>query len=298
MMSETTNILQPKAFQPTHSNPSWDRLSLILPSVYANTMSFYEALQGVIDSVNDTRQDMNDLVDWTNERDDELVKYLNKQIQDFTNANNEFYQKVDNLVQKFIEDETAAREQFEQDITNLVNEYKQYLDEKYAQFTAEITEKFNTLKNQFDALKTAVDTFMHDMTAAFEAFKQEIRDLINQYHDENEQFKTDLEAWKTATFNYFMGQYDTIKAALEARLPDIVAEKLPSILAEYAGICLYYDPETRKLNVGYADGLARNGDNKLIATGGGGAGGDTISAGNGIEITDADGTKRVAVKIG
>ena len=298
MMSETTNILQPKAFQPTHSNPSWDRLSLILPSVYANTMSFYEALQGVIDSVNDTRQDMNDLVDWTNERDDELVKYLNKQIQDFTNANNEFYQKVDNLVQKFITDETAAREQFEQDITNLVNEYKQYLDEKYAQFTAEITEKFNTLKNQFDALKTAVDTFMHDMTAAFEAFKQEIRDLINQYHDENEQFKTDLEAWKTATFNYFMGQYDTIKAALEARLPDIVAEKLPSILAEYAGICLYYDPETRKLNVGYADGLARNGDNKLIATGGGGTGGDTISAGNGIEITDADGTKRVAVKIG
>ena len=298
MMSETTNILQPKAFQPTHSNPSWDRLSLILPSVYANTMSFYEALQGVIDSVNDTRQDMNDLVDWTNERDDELVKYLNKQIQDFTNANNEFYQKVDNLVQKFITDETAAREQFEQDITNLVNEYKQYLDEKYAQFTAEITEKFNTLKNQFDALKTAVDTFMHDMTAAFEAFKQEIRDLINQYHDENEQFKTDLEAWKTATFNYFMGQYDTIKAALEARLPDIVAEKLPSILAEYAGICLYYDPETRKLNVGYADGLARNGDNKLIATGGGGTGGDTISAGNGIAITDADGTKRVAVKIG
>ena len=297
-MSETTNILQPKAFQPTHSNPSWDRLSMILPSVYANTMSFYEALQGVIDSVNDTRQDMNDLVDWTNERDDELVKYLNKQIQDFTNANNEFYQKVDNLVQKFIEDETAAREQFEQDITNLVNEYKQYLDEKYAQFTAEITEKFNTLKNQFDALKTAVDTFMHDMTAAFEAFKQEIRDLINQYHDENEQFKTDLEAWKTATFNYFMGQYDTIKAALEARLPDIVAEKLPTILADYAGICLYYDPETRKLNVGYADGLARNGDNKLIATGGGGAGGDTISAGNGIEITDMNGTKRVAVKIG
>ena len=298
MMSETTNILQPKAFQPTHSNPSWDRLSLILPSVYANTMSFYEALQGVIDSVNDTRQDMNELVDWTNERDDELVKYLNKQIQDFTNANNEFYQKVDNLVQKFIEDETAAREQFEQDITNLVNEYKQYLDEKYAQFTAEITEKFNTLKNQFDALKTAVDTFMHDMTAAFEAFKQEIRDLIKQYHDENEQFKTDLEAWKTATFNYFMGQYDTIKAALEARLPDIVAEKLPTILADYAGICLYYDPETRKLNVGYADGLARNGDNKLIATGGGGAGGDTISAGNGIEITDMNGTKRVAVKIG
>lgn len=298
MMSETTNILQPKAFQPTHSNPSWDRLSLILPSVYANTMSFYEALQGVIDSVNDTRQDMNELVDWTNERDDELVKYLNKQIQDFTNANNEFYQKVDNLVQKFIEDETAAREQFEQDITNLVNEYKQYLDEKYAQFTAEITEKFNTLKNQFDALKTAVDTFMHDMTAAFEAFKQEIRDLINQYHDENEQFKTDLEAWKTATFNYFMGQYDTIKAALEARLPDIVAEKLPTILADYAGICLYYDPETRKLNVGYADGLARNGDNKLIATGGGGAGGDTISAGNGIAITDMNGTKRIAVKIG
>lgn len=298
MMSETTNILQPKAFQPTHSNPSWDRLSLILPSVYANTMSFYEALQGVIDSVNDTRQDMNDLVDWTNERDDELVQYLNKQIQDFTNANNEFYQKVDNLVQKFITDETAAREQFEQDITNLVNEYKQYLDEKYAQFTAEITEKFNTLKNQFDALKTAVDTFMHDMTAAFEAFKQEIRDLVNQYHDENEQFKTDLEAWKTATFNYFMGQYDTIKTALEARLPDIVAEKLPTILADYAGICLYYDPETRKLNVGYADGLARNGDNKLIATGGGGAGSDTITAGNGIELTDMNGTKRIAVKIG
>lgn len=298
MMSETTNILQSKAFQPTHSNPSWDRLSLIMPSVYANTMSFYEALQGVIDSVNDTRQDMNDLVDWTNERDDELVKYLNKQIQDFTNANNEFYQKVDNLVQKFITDETTAREQFEQDITNLVNEYKQYLDEKYAQFTAEITEKFNTLKNQFDALKTAVDTFMHDMTAAFEAFKQEIRDLVNQYHDENEQFKTDLEAWKTATFNYFMGQYDTIKAALEARLPDIVAEKLPTILADYAGICLYYDPETRKLNVGYADGLARNGDNKLIATGGGGTGGDSVSAGNGIEITDENGVKRVAVKIG
>lgn len=298
MMSETKNTLQSKAFQPTHSNPSWDRLSLILPSVYANTMSFYEALQGVIDSVNDTRQDMNDLVDWTNERDDELVKYLNKQIEDFTNANNEFYQKVDNLVQQFMADETAKREQFEQDITNLVNEYKQYLDEKYEQFTTEITENFNILKSQFDALKTAVDTFMQDMTAAFEAFKQEIRDLIKQYHDDNEQFKADLEGWKTATFNYFMGQYDTIKKALEAKLPDIVAEKLPSILAEYAGICLYYDPETRKLNVGYADGLARNGENKLIATGGGGTGGDTISAGNGIEITDVDGVKHIAVKIG
>lgn len=296
-MSETKNTLQSKPFQPTHSNPSWDRLSLIMPSVYANTMSFYEALQGVIDSMNDTRQDMNELVDWTNERDDELVKYLNKQIEDFTNANNEFYQKVDNLVQQFIADETAKREQFEQEITELVNEYKQYLDEKYEQFTTEITQKFNDLKTQFDALKTAVDTFMRDMTAAFEAFKQEIRDLIKQYHDDNEQFKADLEAWKTATFNYFMGQYDTIKTALEAKLPDIVAEKLPSILAEYAGICLYYDPETRKLNVGYADGLARNGENKLIATGGG-AGGDTISAGNGIEITDVDGVKHIAVKIG
>jgi len=71
---------------------------------------------------------------------------------------------------------------------------------------------------------------------------------------------------------------------LEAKLPDIVSNKLPDVLAEYAGICLYYDPETRKINVGYDEGLARNGENKLIVTGGGAGGGVTVKAGVGINV--------------
>ena len=209
---------------------------------------------------------------------------------------NEFFDRTDKAMDKFMRDETANREAFEAEmeaafnqfttnITNQWNEFKhtveQWMDQMNSEWDA-VKEAWEAVKAAWEQMKRDWEAFRNQMVSDFEQFKEEIRRLFNEYKNQTNE---DLNAWKIATFNYFQGQYDSIKAALEAKLPDIVSNKLPDVLADYAGICLYYDPETRKINVAYDEGLARNGENKLIVTSGGGAGGGvTVKAGVGINV--------------
>lgn len=298
-----------KTFKNDWTPQVWEGVGPVLPTAVQDALTYYQQLLIMVNAINETRDNADKLAEYTNTELNNIVDYLNERIRDFNTQMNEFFDRTDKAMDKFMRDETANREAFEAEmeaafnqfttnITNQWNEFKrtveQWMDQMNSEWDA-VKEAWEAVKAAWEQMKSDWEAFRNQMVSDFEQFKEEIRRLFNEYKNQTNE---DLNDWKIATFNYFMGQYDTIKAALEARLPDIVAEKLPTILADYAGICLYYDPETRKLNVGYADGLARNGDNKLIATGGGGTGGDTISAGNGIEITDENGTKRVAVKIG
>lgn len=298
-----------KTFKNDWTPQVWEGVGPVLPTAVQDALTYYQQLLIMVNAINETRDNADKLAEYTNTELNNIVDYLNERIRDFNTSMNEFFDRTDKAMNKFMQDETANREAFEAemeaafnqfttDINNQWNEFKhtveQWMDQMNSEWNA-VKEAWEAVKAAWEQMKRDWEAFRNQMVSDFEQFKEEIRRLFNEYKNQTNE---DLNDWKIATFNYFQGQYDSIKAALEAKLPDIVSNKLPTILADYAGICLYYDPETRKLNVGYADGLARNGDNKLIATGGGGTGGDTISAGNGIEITDENGVKRVAVKIG
>ena len=295
--------IERKSFQPQASQPVWNRLSMILPSVYDNTMSFYEALQAELDCINDVQQHFNELVDWVNGRDTELTDYVNQQIEDFTNANNAFYQKIDNLVQQFMSDVNADIEQFKQDIRNEFNAFKTEITNKFDSFTQEITTKFEELSNEFADLKTDYEQFKTDLTQAFEDFKNQIQEIINNLNRDWETYKDDLEKWKTETFNYLLGEFDGLKAYILSKLPEIVESLLPEVLRSIAGVGLKYNEATKKIDVNYGSGLAIDGEGKLIVVGGGGdsgggASGDTVVAGDGISVTAQDGSKVVSLKVG
>ena len=295
--------IERKSFQPQASQPIWNRLSMILPSVYDNTMSFYEALQAELDCINDVQQHFNELVDWVNGRDTELTDYVNQQIEDFTNANNAFYQKIDNLVQQFMSDVNADIEQFKQDIRNEFNAFTTEITNKFDSFTQEITTKFEELSKEFADLKTDYEQFKTDLTQAFEDFKNQIQEIINNLNRDWETYKDDLERWKLETFNYLLGEFDGLKAYILSKLPEIVESLLPDVLRSIAGVGLKYNEATKKIDVNYGSGLAIDGEGKLIVVGGGGGtgggtAGDTVVAGDGINVTAQDGSKVVSLKVG
>lgn len=295
--------IERKSFQPQASQPVWNRLSMILPSVYDNTMSFYEALQAELDCINDVQLHFNELVDWVNGRDTELTDYVNQQIEDFTNANNAFYQKIDNLVQQFMSDVNADIEQFKQDIRNEFNAFTTEITNKFDRFTQEITTKFEELSKEFADLKTDYEQFKTDLTQAFEDFKNQIQQIINNLNRDWETYKGDLEKWKSDTFNYLLGEFDGLKAYILSKLPEIVESLLPEVLRSIAGVGLKYNEATKKIDVNYGSGLAIDGEGKLIVVGGGGdtgggTAGDTVVAGDGINVTAHDGSKVVSLKIG
>lgn len=295
--------IERKSFQPQASQPVWNRLSMILPSVYDNTMSFYEALQAELDCINDVQLHFNELVDWVNGRDTELTDYVNQQIEDFTNANNAFYQKIDNLVQQFMSDVNADIEQFKQDIRNEFNAFTTEITNKFDRFTQEITTKFEELSNEFADLKTDYEQFKTDLTQAFENFKNQIQEMIDNLNRDWETYKGDLEKWKTETFNYLLGEFDGLKAYILSKLPEIVESLLPEVLRSITGVGLKYNEATKKIDVNYGSGLAIDGEGKLIVVGGGGdsggvTAGDTVVAGDGINVTPQDGSKVVSLKVG
>lgn len=295
--------IERKSFQPQASQPIWNRLSMILPSVYDNTMSFYEALQAELDCINDVQQHFNELVDWVNGRDTELTDYVNQQIEDFTNANNAFYQKIDNLVQQFMSDVNADIEQFKQDIRNEFNAFTTEITNKFDRFTQEITTKFDELSKQFADLKTDYEQFKTDLTQAFEDFKNQIQQIIDNLNRDWETYKGDLEKWKSDTFNYLLGEFDGLKAYILSKLPEIVESLLPEVLRSITGVGLKYNEATKKIDVNYGSGLAIDGEGKLIVVGGGGdsgggTSGDTVVAGDGINVTAQDGSKVVSLKVG
>ena len=299
-----------KAFKNDWTPQVWEGVGPVLPTAVQDALTYYQQLLIMVNAINETRDNADKLAEYTNTELNNIVDYLNERIRDFNTQMNEFFDRTDKAMNKFMQDETANREAFEAemeaafnqfttDINNQWNEFKhtveQWMDEMNSEWDA-VKEAWEAVKAAWEQMKRDWEAFRNQMVSDFEQFKEEIRRLFNEYKNQTNE---DLNAWKIATFNYFQGQYDSIKAALEAKLPDIVSNKLPDVLAEYAGICLYYDPETRKINVGYDEGLARNGENKLIVTGGGAGGGVTVKAGVGInvEVNEEDHQATVSGKI-
>ena len=284
-----------KTFKNEWTPQVWEGVGPVLPTAVQDALTYYQQLLVMVNAINETRDNADKLAEYTNTELNNIVDYLNERIRDFNTQMNEFFDRTDKAMNKFMQDETANREAFEAemeaafnqfttDITNQWNEFKHTVEQWMDQINSEwdtVKEAWEAVKAAWEQMKRDWETFRNQMVSDFEQFKEEIRRLFNEYKNQTNE---DLNAWKIATFNYFQGQYDSIKAALEAKLPDIVSNKLPDVLAEYAGICLYYDPETRKINVGYDEGLARNGENKLIVTGGGAGGGVTVKAGVGINV--------------
>lgn len=300
-----------KTFKNEWTPSVWEGVGPVLPTAVQDALTYYQQLLIMVNAINETRDNADKLADYTNTELNNIVDYLNERIRDFNTQMNEFFDRTDKAMNKFMQDETANREAFEAEmeaafnqfttnINNQWNEFKhtveQWMDQMNSEWDA-VKEDWEAVKAAWEQMKRDWEAFRSQMVSDFEQFKEEIRRLFNEYKNQTNE---DLNAWKIATFNYFQGQYDSIKAALEAKLPDIVSNKLPAVLADYAGICLYYDPETRKINVGYDEGLARNGENKLIVTGGGGTGGGvTVKAGVGInvEINEQDHQATVSGKI-
>lgn len=300
-----------KTFKNEWTPSVWEGVGPVLPTAVQDALTYYQQLLIMVNAINETRDNADKLADYTNTELNNIVDYLNERIRDFNTSMNEFFDRTDKAMNKFMQDETANREAFEAEmeaafnqfttnITNQWNEFKhtveQWMDQMNSEWDA-VKEAWEAVKAAWEKMKRDWEAFRNQMVSDFEQFKEEIRRLFNEYKNQTNE---DLNAWKIATFNYFQGQYDSIKAALEAKLPDIVSNKLPDVLADYAGICLYYDPETRKINVGYDEGLARNGENKLIVTSGGGAGGGvTVKAGVGInvEVNEQDHQATVSGKI-
>ena len=300
-----------KTFKNEWTPQVWEGVGPVLPTAVQDALTYYQQLLIMVNAINETRDNADKLAEYTNTELNNIVDYLNERIRDFNTQMNEFFDRTDKAMNKFMQDETANREAFEAemeaafnqfttDINNQWNEFKhtveQWMDQMNSEWDA-VKEAWEAVKAAWEQMKRDWEAFRNQMVSDFEQFKEEIRRLFNEYKNQTNE---DLNAWKIATFNYFQGQYDSIKAALEAKLPDIVSNKLPAVLADYAGICLYYDPETRKINVGYDEGLARNGENKLIVTGGGGSGsGVTVKAGVGInvEINEQDHQATVSGKI-
>lgn len=289
--------IEKRNFTPSTQNPQWYKLSLILPSIYNNSMSVIEAFQPMLDCINDVNQNFNELVDWTNTRDDELVDYLNQQLEDFTNANNEFYQKIDNLVQQFMEDVNADIEAFKTEIKQIVEDYKNYLDQKYQEFTEHMTTEFNALKQAFEELKAKVEKFMTDMTAAFEAFKQEIMALIKGIQDDVADWKEEWEQYKLQIKAYVDGLFDGLEQFIKDNLETIVKRLLKEVFGETAGICLGYDADSNTINLLYDEHFARDEQNRLTLVSGGGGGGDSIEAGQGIGLQDNPETHKKTVSV-
>lgn len=284
-----------KTFKNDWTPQVWEGVGPVLPTAVQDALTYYQQLLIMVNAINETRDNADKLAEYTNTELNNIVDYLNERIRDFNTSMNEFFDRTDKAMDKFMRDETANREAFEAEmeaafnqfttnINNQWNEFKhtveQWMDQMNSEWNA-VKEAWEAVKAAWEQMKRDWEAFRNQMVSDFEQFKEEIRRLFNEYKNQTNE---DLNAWKIATFNYFQGQYDSIKAALEAKLPDIVSNKLPDVLAEYAGICLYYDHETRKINVGYDEGLARNGENKLIVTGGGAGGGVTVKAGVGINV--------------
>lgn len=298
-----------KAFKNDWTPQVWEGVGPVLPTAVQDALTYYQQLLVMVNAINETRDNADKLADYTNTELNNIVDYLNERIRDFNTQMNEFFDRTDKAMDKFMKDEIANREAFEAEMEAAFNKFtaditKQWKDfkDKVEQWMDEITGEWGEVQEAWEAVKAAWEqmkkdweAFRNQMTSEFEQFKEEIRRLFEEYKSQTNE---DLAAWKLQTFNYFQGQYDSIKAALEAKLPDIVSNKLPDVLAEYAGICLYYDPATRKINVGYDEGLARNGENKLIVTGGAG-GGVTVKAGVGInvEVNEEDHQATVSGKI-
>lgn len=270
----------------------WEGVGPVLPTAASDAMSYYQQLLLMVKLINETRDNCDKLADFVNEQLEEIVKYLNERIEDFNKSMNTFFEKVQSALdafkadyEKFKSDMLEAFEQFKSDLLARQEEFERRIDEKIAALEGEwedMKEEWQTIKSEWASMKQEWQTFKAELLKAFEDFKAEMKRLWEEYKSQTNE---SLEDWKAKTFNYFLGQYETIKQLLISQLPEVVQQYLPDALKQIVGIALKYNEETRKIDVNYGPGLAVDDQNRLIHTGGSG-GGDSIEAGKGISLTD------------
>lgn len=270
----------------------WEGVGPVLPTAASDAMSYYQQLLLMVKLINETRENCDKLADFVNEQLEEIVAYLNERIEDFNKSMNTFFEKVQAALdafkadyEKFKSDMLEAFEQFKSDLLERQEEFERRIDEKIAALEGEwedMKEEWETIKSEWASMKQEWQTFKEELLQAFEDFKAEMKRLWEEYKSQTNE---SLEDWKEKTFNYFLGQYETIKQLLISQLPEVVQQYLPDALKQIVGIALKYNEETRKIDVNYGPGLAVDDQNRLITTGGSG-GGDSIEAGKGIDLTD------------
>lgn len=283
----------------------WEGVGPVLPTAAQDAMSYYQQLLLMVKLINETRDNCDKLADFVNDQLESIVAYLNERIEDFNKSMNTFFEKVQSALdafkddyEKFKSDMLEAFEQFKSDLLERQEEFERRIDEKIAALEGEwenMKEEWETIKSEWAALKEEWQTFKAELLKAFEDFKAEMKRLWEEYKSQTNE---SLEDWKEETFNYFLGQYETIKQLLISQLPEVVQQYLPDALKQIVGIALKYNEETRKIDVNYGPGLAVDDQNRLIPTGGSG-GGDSIEAGKGIDMQDNPAThkKTVSVKL-
>ena len=281
----------------------WEGVGPVLPTAAQDAMSYYQQLLLMVKLINETRDNCDKLADFVNEQLEEIVKYLNERIEDFNKSMNTFFEKVQAALdafkadyEKFKSDMLEAFEQFKSDLLARQEEFERRIDEKIAALEGEwenMKEEWETIKSEWNTMKQEWQTFKAELLKAFEDFKAEMKRLWEEYKSQTNE---SLEDWKEETFNYFLGQYETIKQLLINQLPEVVQQYLPDALKQIVGIALKYNEETRKIDVNYGPGLAVDDQNRLIPTGGSG-GGDSIEAGKGIDLTDNPGNNKKIVSV-
>ena len=281
----------------------WEGVGPVLPTAAQDAMSYYQQLLLMVKLINETRENCDKLADFVNDQLEEIVKYLNERIEDFNKSMNTFFEKVQSALdafkadyEKFKSDMLEAFEQFKSDLLARQEEFERRIDEKIAALEGEwedMKEEWETIKSEWNTMKQEWQTFKAELLKAFEDFKAEMKRLWEEYKSQTNE---SLEDWKEETFNYFLGQYETIKQLLINQLPEVVQQYLPDALKQIAGVAVKYNEETRKLDVNYGPGLAVDDQNRLIPNGGSG-GGDSIEAGQGISLTDNPGNNKKIVSV-
>ena len=295
-----------KSYSNQWTNFEYNQLEHTIPAVVLNTgLSYYDEIKIMIDQINQIKDNCDGLAKFVNESLQNIVDYLNERIEDFNKSMNTFFEKVQAALDAFKADyeqfQAAMLEAFEQFKTAILErqeEFERRIDEKIATLEGEwedMKEEWETIKSEWNTMKQEWQTFKEELLQAFEDFKAEMKRLWEEYKSQTDD---SLEQWKEETFNYFLGQYETIKQLLISQLPEVVQQYLPDALKQIVGIALKYNEETRKIDVNYGPGLAVDDQNRLIPTGGSG-GGDSIEAGKGIDLTDnpENNKKIVSVKL-
>ena len=293
-----------KSYSNQWTNFEYNQLEHTIPAVVLNTgLTYYDEIKIMIDQINQIKDNCDGLAKFVNESLQNIVDYLNERIEDFNKSMNTFFEKVQAALDEFKADyeqfQAAMLEAFEQFKTAILErqqEFEDRIDQKIADLEGQwndLKQEWEALKQEWETVKQEWQTFKEELLQAFEDFKAEMKRLWEEYKSQTNE---SLEDWKEETFNYFLGQYETIKQLLISQLPEVVQQYLPDALKQIVGIALKYNEETRKIDVNYGPGLAVDDQNRLIPTEGSG-GGDSIEAGQGISLTDNPGNNKKIVSV-
>lgn len=293
-----------KSYSNQWTNFEYNQLNHTLPAVVLNTgLTYYDEIKIMVDQINQIKDNCDELAKFVNESLQNIVDYLNERIEDFNKSMNKFFEDVQAALdkfkadyEKFQADMLEAFEQFKTSILERQQEFEDRIDQKIADLEGQwndLKQEWEALKQEWETVKQEWQTFKEELLQAFEDFKAEMLRLWEEYKSQTDD---SLEQWKQETFNYFLGQYETIKQLLISQLPEIVQQYLPEALKQIAGVAVKYNEQTQKLDVNYGPGLAVDDQNRLINNGGGGAG-DSVEPGKGIDMQNNPETSKKTVSV-